>query len=221
MVPNATDRIVEQHAHEAMIEPDWPPMLTSDPGQRDPSQRQPPRDPPPLILSLTLDPGDQARLDRLRDAHFPPARNFLAAHVTLFHHLPGADHTTITATLEQATAIAPFTARVARLQSLGCGVALMLEGELLMQLRSTLARTWADTLTAQDRQGYRPHVTIQNKVDPAVAKALLATLSAGFAPWDVTATGLSLWHYRGGPWEPAGSFPFRVEREDPPEPHHR
>ena len=31
---------------------------------------------------------DQAAFDRLRTAHFPPERNQLAAHLTLFHHLP-------------------------------------------------------------------------------------------------------------------------------------
>lgn len=186
-------------------------MRSSDPGQRDARQLQPPRDPAPLILSLTLAPDDQARLDRLRDAHFPPERNFLAAHVTLFHHLPGTDQTAIAATLERETAIAPFPVRVARLQSLGRGVALLLEADRLIRLRAALARTWANALTAQDRQSYRPHVTIQNKVDPAVAKALLAALSAGFAPWEITATGLSLWHYRGGPWEPAGTYAFKAD----------
>ena len=147
----------------------------------------------------------------MRDAYFPPERNFLAAHVTLFHHLPGLEHDAVAAALAQArAAMKPFPVRVARLQSLGRGVALALESEELVRLRAGLARRWADWLTAQDRQGYRPHVTIQNKVDAKVAKALLAELSAGFAPWAATATGLSLWRYRGGPWEAAGDFPFAV-----------
>lgn len=44
----------------------------------------------PLILSLALDDEAQGRLDRLREAHFPPARNYLRAHLALFHHLPVA-----------------------------------------------------------------------------------------------------------------------------------
>jgi hypothetical protein len=44
---------------------------------------------PPLIVTLLLDDAAQARFDRLRAAHFPSARNHLAAHVTLFHALPG------------------------------------------------------------------------------------------------------------------------------------
>ena len=184
-------------------------MLDSDSRQHDLGQRQPPRDPAPLILSLTLASEDQARLDRLRDAHFPPNRNFLAAHVTMFHHLPGTDLDAIGTELAAISAKTPAVAvRVARLQSLGRGVALSLEAEPWLRLRAALARTWSDRLTSQDSQGYRPHVTIQNKVDPAVAKNLLTDLSKSFSPWEVTATGLSLWHYRGGPWEPAGIYRF-------------
>lgn len=187
-------------------------MPDSDLRQPDPGQLQPPRDPAPLILSLSLAPDDQARLNRLRDAHFPPQRNFLAAHVTLFHHLPGADLDAIIADAAAACAKTPiFQVRVARLQSLGRGVALTLEADPLLRLRASLARTWTNSLTAQDRQGYRPHVTVQNKVDPAVAKALLIELGKSFSPWEITATGLSLWHYRGGPWEPAGAHTFKAD----------
>ena len=38
-------------------------------------------------------------------------------------------------------------------------------------------------LTAQDRQGFRAHVTIQNKVTPEVARSTLAALSAVFTPF--------------------------------------
>ena len=46
-------------------------------------------DPAPLILTLKLDQASFTRLDALRQAHFPPERNWLSAHLTLFHHLPG------------------------------------------------------------------------------------------------------------------------------------
>jgi len=44
-------------------------------------------------------------------------------------------------------------------------------------------------------------VTVQNKVEPAEAKALLAKLSAGFLSRPVKIAGLASWWYRGGPWE--------------------
>ena len=43
---------------------------------------------PPLIVTALLDEAAQERFDRLRREHFPPERSHLAAHLTLFHHLP-------------------------------------------------------------------------------------------------------------------------------------
>ena len=207
-----------------MIKPDRPSLDRGLPGQDAPSEVEPALDPrcdgaPPLILTLALAPTDQARFDRLRAAHFPPDRNHLAAHVTLFHHLPGPSHNEIVATLREACgSVAPFAVAVTGLRSLGRGVAFELESAVLTRLRASLARKWADHLTPQDRQGFRPHVTVQNKADKAVARALLADLSAGFAPWTVAATGLLLWRYRGGPWDPGGAFPFTPPAPaDPPE----
>ncbi len=154
---------------------------------------------------------DQARFDRLRQAHFPSHLNHIAAHVTLFHHLPGTEFDAVHHALGQlAAASAPCTASVTGLRSLGRGVAYNLECAPLTQLRTALARAFHEQLTPQDRQGFRPHVTIQNKVAPQEAAALLALMQAGFTPYTVAVEGLALWHYRGGPWEPAGRFPFRA-----------
>jgi hypothetical protein len=60
----------------------------------------------------------------------------------------------------------------------------------------------------QDRQKHAPHVTVQNKVAPAVARALHERLLAEFVPYDVRARGLGLWRYLGGPWDPVAAFPF-------------
>jgi hypothetical protein len=45
-------------------------------------------------------------------------------------------------------------------------------------------------------------------VPPERARALLQELQNDFVPYDVTATGLALWRYLGGPWEPLGVQPF-------------
>ncbi|MBW1279601.1 2'-5' RNA ligase family protein, partial [Escherichia coli] len=71
-----------------------------------------------------------------------------------------------------------------------------------------LARSFAAVLTAQDRQGWRPHVTVQNKVTPETARALHADLAFGFTPFRFTAPGLLLWRYLGGPWAQRTSFVF-------------
>lgn len=162
---------------------------------------------PPLILTLALHPEDQARFDRLRAQHFPADRNFIPAHVTLFHHLPGAEQDAIATLLaREAAAVAPFPVEVHGLRFLGRGVAYELRAPALSAMRGRLARAWADRLTPQDAQGFRPHVTIQNKAPPEEARALHGAMQAGFAPFAVRATGLRLWHYLGGPWEQAGDW---------------
>lgn len=163
----------------------------------------------PLILTLAFDAADQARFDRLRTEHFPPALNHIPAHLALFHHLPGDDLPLIDAQLRTAAARhPPGPLQVTGLRSLGRGVAYTLASPPTTALRATLARAWHDSLTAQDRQGWRPHVTIQNKAATADAARLLAAMQAVFTPFTVYATGLLLWHYRGGPWDPAGTYDF-------------
>lgn len=51
-------------------------------------------------------------------------------------------------------------------------------------------------------------MTVQNKVEPAVARALVQQLSAAFVPWSMTGTGVHVWRYLGGPWEPVETVPL-------------
>ena len=159
-------------------------------------------------MTLLLDEEAQGRFDRLRAAHFPPERNHLAAHVTLFHALPGERLDAVRADLAAAADRPVFEMAVTGVRFLGRGVAYDLAGAELEGVRRGLAAAWAPWLTPQDRQKHRAHVTVQNKVTPEVARALHARLSASFLPWSGTATGLGLWRYLGGPWEPVESFPF-------------
>ena len=156
----------------------------------------------PLVVTLALDEASQERFDALRQAHFPRERNHLRAHVTLFHALPGEQEQAVRRDLAQAAQRGRFAVRVTGLRSLGRGVAYVLQSAELALLREELRTSWEPWLTLQDRSRHSPHVTVQNKVDPAAARALLGQLEHGFAPYDVTATGLSLWRYLGGPWEP-------------------
>jgi 2'-5' RNA ligase len=163
----------------------------------------------PLILTLQLDPASFARLDGLRRAYFPPALNRLHAHLTLFHALPAAAEPEVSANLAVlAAASAPLPLRFAGLRGLGRGVAYAVESPELMALRGLLAKSWHGWLTQQDRQGYRPHVTVQNKVEPAIARELQAELEAGFTPWEGRGEALLLWRYRDREWVGAGGFPF-------------
>jgi hypothetical protein len=163
----------------------------------------------PLILTLTLDPVSQAFFDRERLLWFPPAINLIPAHVTLFHHLPGDGRDQILGVLRDHCArhpAMPFTAE--GLRFLGRGVAYRLHAPGAAKLRASLAEAWNDHLTPQDRQAWRPHVTIQNKADPAAARALHQRLARDFTPFEGLATGLHLWRYLGGPWASETILPF-------------
>ncbi len=163
----------------------------------------------PLIVTLGFDEESFAVFDAARRRHFPPDRNHLPAHLTLFHHLPGDEEAAIAATLREATRdLPPIALAVTGLRFLGYGSAYEIDAPALSRLRQELANGWRDWLTPQDSQKFRPHVTIQNKAPAAAAKALFAQLQAKFAPFEAIGTGLLLWRYKGGPWEAAGEFPF-------------
>ncbi len=165
---------------------------------------------PPLIVTLALDPSAQAWFDELRRAHFPPDRNLVPAHVTLFHALPGSRRDDVERGLEHAAGRGPVQVDVTGLRFLGRGVAYRLRSAALAGLREALAGAFEPWLTRQDRARYDPHVTVQNRVPPQVARALMARLEDGFRPTTVRGTGLDLWSYLGGPWAHRARFPFRA-----------
>lgn len=157
-----------------------------------------------MLLTLTLGEPAQTLFQALRDRHFPPERNVVPAHVSLFHALPGEERGPIQKRLarleKDGLAVRPAV-RVDAPYPMGRGVGFRLHSPGLAQIRAALAADWAPWLTPQDRQPFRPHVTVQNKVEPAVAKALLARLSAGFVPFETEGVAIRLWRYLGGPWE--------------------
>nr|WP_208382922.1 2'-5' RNA ligase family protein [Modestobacter marinus] len=164
-----------------------------------------------MIVTLLLDDAAQQRFDRLRAAHFPAERNHLQAHVTLFHALPGEHRAAVGRELAAVAARPAFEVAVSGVRFLGRGVALDLTSPQLLALRAGLADAFDPWLTRQDRQWSRPHVTVQNKVAPDVARALHAELTASFRPETVTARGLGLWRYLGGPWAAEAEHPFSQE----------
>jgi 2'-5' RNA ligase len=164
----------------------------------------------PLILTAKMEASAYRFFQTLRDRHFPPERNVVPAHLTLFHHLPGTEADAI---VERLKMIARGTraprVEVAGLRSLGKGVAYDLRSPALEEIRDELAHAWDTLLIPQDQAGFRPHVTVQNKVEPREAKALLAELSRDFRPWSFLVDGFQLWRYLDGPWEPVGETRFR------------
>ncbi|QNF34600.1 2'-5' RNA ligase family protein [Adhaeribacter swui] len=162
---------------------------------------------PPRILTLQLEESGFSYFNDLRKKHFPAQINYLDAHVTLFHHLPAESE--ILQVLETLTSQQPhITLQVTSIFKLGRGIAFKLESKALMQIQAQLKQQWYNWLTPQDRQGFRPHVTVQNKVTPAEAQALYDKLIATFNSFTVQGVGLSLWEYLGGPWQKIKDYPF-------------
>jgi hypothetical protein len=154
----------------------------------------------PLILTLKLDPVSFERFDGLRRAHFPPALNHIPAHLTLFHKLPGERVEAVVGHLTTSALAGPLQLRAIGLRKLGRGTAFEIDGAALKGWRGGLAARWAEWLTPQDRQPFRPHVTVQNKVEPIAARALFESLSDSFHPFDLHGVGVLVWRYLGGPW---------------------
>lgn len=166
--------------------------------------------PQPLILTATLDDASQAGFDALRERYFPPERNMIPAHLSLFNQLPGERLEDIGEDLARTAAEqSRIPARVEGLRFLGKGVAYTLHAPGLVGLRHGLARGWEPWLGPQDRRKLSPHVTVQNKVDPQAARELHDYLRATFEPREATIEGVTLWRYLGGPWELVQEFRFR------------
>jgi 2'-5' RNA ligase len=163
----------------------------------------------PIIVTALLGRADQAAFDALRREHYPPERNVLPAHLTLFNHLPPSVEDELKRRLSEATrGMRAPVAKAAGLMSLGRGVAVKIESPGLAATRRELCEAFAGLLMPQDAGSWRPHVTIQNKVAPSMAKLLMSALAKEFRPREVEISGLASWWYRGGSWEPLSRHMF-------------
>src|SRR3990170_5716305 len=161
-----------------------------------------------LIVTADLAPADFAWLDALRRRHYPPERNQVPAHLTMFHALPPSSEAEIRRELGRHAATHVPRATIAGLMNLGTGVAFRIVSDDLDAIRADLSDHCHGLLGAQDSAGWRPHVTIQNKVKPSAARKLLAGLEADFRPRPLAISALQLHRYAGGPWEPIARHPF-------------
>ena len=154
----------------------------------------------PFILTLAIDEAASQFFNEQRRKYFPPDRNFLQAHLTLFHYLPLTADELIEQLQSEVEKQAAFTIQVTDVVSLGKGVAYKLESKELQVLQKKLQQLWKPYLKPQDAQKLWPHITIQNKVTPQQAKDLLQELKSSFEPFQFEAIGLALWEYLNGPW---------------------
>jgi hypothetical protein len=164
----------------------------------------------PFILTAALPPDIQAWADRLRKAHFPPERNHLHAHVTLFHAFAPSLLAELKTVLQQITGeFAAPTGEITGLMDLGKGTALALASPQLLLLRAMITDHFHGSLTSQDLHQPRLHITIQNKVTKLEARALQAQLGPQIIPRTLSFPALELHLYQGGPWAPVKRSAFR------------
>ncbi len=164
----------------------------------------------PLIVTAEMPQDLYSWANQLRSAHFPPARNYLKAHVTLFHALPPSAESEVRDVLAaMAREHAPVPARLEGVMKLGKGTALRLSSPAIIGLWEELADRFHGMLTPQDLHRPRLHITVQNKVAIEEAKALQAELAPRVMPRDFAFRGLELHAYKGGPWEFLHRWRFR------------
>ena len=164
----------------------------------------------PFIVTAEL-PGEIfAWANGLRTAHFPPERNHLKAHVTLFHSFAPSLRAELPRELARLAAeFAPPSCRTSGLMDLGGGTAIALHSPGMLTIREEIAERFYAMLTAQDRGGKKLHITVQNKVERAAAKSLQAELGSLVGSREFRFTGLGLHLYLGPHWQEVGVWKFR------------
>jgi 2'-5' RNA ligase len=164
----------------------------------------------PLILTLQLDAAAQMFYEAFRQRFYPPEKNLIPAHLTLFHQLPDVERT-MRHLSEIARDTHVFPIASPRAASIGRGVVVFFQSNRLMDLHAKLTSVFEASLIPQDRQRFRPHIVVQNKVSSVQVGDTLRQLQ-DTPLTEPTALGLSVWRYLGGPWEHRCDLPFHASR---------
>ncbi len=163
----------------------------------------------PLLVTAELPLDVLSWADGLRRAHYLPERNRLRAHVTLFHALPPSVEAELGEVLTDLARAAPPPARITGLMKLGNGTALAIESPSMADLHARIADRMHGLLTDQDTRPLHLHVTIQNKVPAAEARALQAELGPDLAPISFRFRGFGLYAWEEGLWRDIRLVKFR------------
>src|SRR3546814_18356714 len=105
----------------------------------------------PIIVTALMGAADFGWAEGLRRAHFPPGRNRVPAHVTLFHHLPPSALDEVARRFKALCAGPPPAARLAEGLLLGRGLAYRVDSTALAAFRDELAGAFAGRLVTQDQ----------------------------------------------------------------------
>lgn len=150
---------------------------------------------PIWIVTLGFDSATFDRLQVWRKHWFPPERNFIPAHLSLYHRLtPAAEPVLVEAARE-----APFALEFEGVRRLSGGFAIGVDCARLQQWHARCSARLTD-LSAQDRQPFRPHVTVMNKAPREEAEKAFVEFQADWQPFTGRGVRLLIWEYLGGPW---------------------
>ncbi|WP_366004274.1 2'-5' RNA ligase family protein [Sphingomonas sp.] len=118
----------------------------------------------PLIVTADFSADDYSWLEGLRRAHYPAELNRVPVHLTMFQALPPSEVENVRHQLALHSKSPPPTATIAGLMNLSSGVAYRVVSGELETIREAIADHFHGMLSAPDAAGWRPHITIQNKV---------------------------------------------------------
>lgn len=164
----------------------------------------------PFIVTAELPVDIYSWANGLRTEHFPPERNWLKAHVTLFHSFAPSLREELPRFLARvAGEYAAPPAELTGLMDLGGGTALAIRSPGMLEIRERIAEHFWDMLTKQDQGGKKLHITIQNKVPREAALALQSELGPRLGPRSFSFTGLGLHLYQNPHWDAVGQWKFR------------
>jgi len=166
----------------------------------------------PLLVTAELPEDVLSWADALRRAHYPPDRNRLPAHVTLFHALPPSVEEELLEVLRGLAKAPPPPACVTGLMKLGGGTALAIDSPQTTALHGAIAERMHGLLTRQDAQPLRLHVTIQNKVTAQAARALQDELGPRLRPLSFRFRAFGLYAWEDGLWRLIREITFRGGR---------
>ena len=163
----------------------------------------------PLLVTAELPPDVLAWADGLRRRHYPPERNRLRAHVTLFHALPPSAEAEVRRLLADLAARPPVPARISGIMNLGRGTAFDVASPEMVALHGQMTERLHGLLGVQEDRKLRLHITVQNKVQPAAARALQNELRTTLEKQEFRFRGFGLYAWEGGLWRPIAEYPFR------------
>lgn len=167
----------------------------------------------PLLIVAELPAEIFAWADGLRREHYPPTRNRLGAHVTLFHGLPPSAGPAVAALMADLARQAPPEAEVSGIMDLGGGTAFAVESPELVEMHAEMAERLHGLTQQKDARSFRPHITVQNKVPRADARALQARLRPLPLRCAFRFRGLGLYAWTGEIWRQTRVVSFRGQHQ--------